>query len=630
MYFKNEDNIILFHLYIHLIKVNMKFSLKSLFKPKPLILLTIVIILLWKVYLSLYVNNDHSRNISQGISINHISSKSNISRIVEDVHITSNELSNLMSQESNNMTESNVYEVIISDSEAIATEDSVNWCKETQQNYHVKPGTSWGNLIDNQLRDKWKDLECNSLVNLANTGVVSCSDIIGEKFIQSWKKSKISICGNDSNIISTDSDYCLVSIHDNFLCHFHQLVFDFNKMSNELGSNKRKFGNDFALIYNCDFQESKFNSISSMIKKYIPSINFQSRSLNIASSCDVVINDPVVLISHDSVQNFGHMFEDILNVFLTLEVNSLNSKEVVLLNIDGLRQGNVLLGAGHFILDSKYPDDLMQSPFRLIYQILFKDIIKPIVNTKFCFNSSIYFFPIPIKAFLWEKFEIFDKCSSQLQPSYIYRKFIVDYHTKMLSYKSKNTNFLIENNNNIFTHPKIRYIKSSGSKSETLRLLIVTRKLVTSSKTREIAARAFANIDDIIDSIKKTFQDIELFIVDFSDISFELQVTLAYNIDIMIGFHGAGINHFFHMNYLRSHCCGVIELFPQKKGKLCVKEVCRYYLRQAHGNHARYLGYKYIPLISDDDSFTESGTIVNIQNLEQTISTMMKMLAPNS
>jgi hypothetical protein len=158
--------------------------------------------------------------------------------------------------------------------------------------------------------------------------------------------------------------------------------------------------------------------------------------------------------------------------------------------------------------------------------------------------------------------------------------------------------------------------------SRAIRVLLVTRKQVTSSRTKEISARAFANPDAVISGLtsklKTSDWKYQLIVADFADLAFDhqvscirspaitmpslrmvslMQVALTNSIDILVGFHGAGMNHFFHMNYTRSSCCGVIELFPQASG--CDRTngmVCTYHKRKAHGNHARYLGYEYIDI----------------------------------
>ena len=106
------------------------------------------------------------------------------------------------------------------------------------------------------------------------------------------------------------------------------------------------------------------------------------------------------------------------------------------------------------------------------------------------------------------------------------------------------------------------------------------------------------------------------------------QVALAHSVDIIIGFHGAGMSHMFHMNPERSRCvtedywfqatltaardswlihlhcwnryrcCGTVEIFPQTKG--CGDwnfYVCGYAKRQGNANQARYLGQQYAPFV---------------------------------
>jgi hypothetical protein len=154
------------------------------------------------------------------------------------------------------------------------------------------------------------------------------------------------------------------------------------------------------------------------------------------SRCDVTINDPSVIISHDSVLNLGHMFEDILNVWLTIMLNNdtiASTKFINLISIDGLRPGNILQGAGHHILDTLYIDSL--GLFHQIYDVLFKKVISAAQlwgprkdyrdsNTpgkRVCFTKPVYFYPMPLKAFLWDKFEVLDPCSLKLRVSRSYK-----------------------------------------------------------------------------------------------------------------------------------------------------------------------------------------------------------------
>ena len=359
--------------------------------------------------------------------------------------------------------------------------------------------------------------------------------------------------------------------------------YELNHIKNRLPS-IRTFEKDFATSYCPINNNNKGMNIPQQLKAHFPKLQLKpidSNNIN-DPTCDIYYNESVVIISHDSILNLGHMFEDILNVFLTLELNNLDSKNINLLNIDGLRPGNILKGSGHHILDTLYQDSF--GSFQQIYQTLFKSIIsvseiwgkrtlisdETIPGKKVCFTNKVYMFPMPLKAFLWDKFEIIDECSLQLQPSYIYRKFITIYQ----NYWNKYSNLIqlkqqISNNNviqyfsSINNHSNSNINSISMIKKDIFRILLITRKQVTSSNTNEIKARAFANSNEIIEMIKlkiltNSYQNvmnmdmnIELYVCDFEDITFEMQVALANSIDLMIGFHGAGMNHFFHLDYQR-------------------------------------------------------------------------------
>ena len=52
-------------------------------------------------------------------------------------------------------------------------------------------------------------------------------------------------------------------------------------------------------------------------------------------------------------------------------------------------------------------------------------------------------------------------------------------------------------------------------------------------------------VRQVLQKARAHFQLIE---VDFAELSLEDQVGLASTVDVLVGFHGAGINHMFHMD----------------------------------------------------------------------------------
>eukprot|EP01042_Synura_sphagnicola_P005857 gene5857-7473_t len=163
-----------------------------------------------------------------------------------------------------------------------------------------------------------------------------------------------------------------------------------------------------------------------------------------------------------------------------------------------------------------------------------------------------------------------------------------------------------------------------------IRILISTRKNVTSSRTAAIHSRTYANLDQILQSLRTMAHQVEILQVDFGDHPIPRQVALAHSVDIIIGFHGAGMSHMFHMNPERSRCCGVVELFPQPKG--CNDwnfDVCDFAKRQGYANQARYLGLLYAPFVCSPDSHQSNGSVVDPERLRGTVEDMIVALLYN-
>ena len=143
-----------------------------------------------------------------------------------------------------------------------------------------------------------------------------------------------------------------------------------------------------------------------------------------------------------------------------------------------------------------------------------------------------------------------------------------------------------------------------------VRVLFMTRR-PDKLKRLEFVARHLVNEREVIAALQHSLKAThDIVPVDFSSMSFKKQVLSAYDADILLGFHGAGSNHMFHMNSQREGCCGVIEVFPQRN--TCEGEedsnVCAMALREGHGNHARYLGYEFDMIVAEDDSFQRPPT----------------------
>jgi len=105
-----------------------------------------------------------------------------------------------------------------------------------------------------------------------------------------------------------------------------------------------------------------------------------------------------------------------------------------------------------------------------------------------------------------------------------------------------------------------------------LRVLFIVRKNVTSGSTPAILARYMLNVQEVLRELAH-MRAVELYVVDMEDhtlpdqvgryarfvlgnvlLSYCVdpsQISLVSGADILMGFHGAGISHYFHLNPLR-------------------------------------------------------------------------------
>jgi hypothetical protein len=172
------------------------------------------------------------------------------------------------------------------------------------------------------------------------------------------------------------------------------------------------------LTISCDLNGiMEQNSHLVAMQEYIPELEFSSKVYQQDSmSCAFTMKDPVLIVSHDSVFNLGHLFEDVLNWWMVAKLNKLETKSLAVLNIDGLRPTTIHMGRGRFF--NMPPDTL--GPFADIFKVLFKEAYSLAGNFTqdkgyICFEQGAYLMPSPVKAFLWEKFEVADPCSKKLR-----------------------------------------------------------------------------------------------------------------------------------------------------------------------------------------------------------------------
>ena len=82
-----------------------------------------------------------------------------------------------------------------------------------------------------------------------------------------------------------------------------------------------------------------------------------------------------------------------------------------------------------------------------------------------------------------------------------------------------------------------------------IRLLLITRKIATSGTTNEILARAFANLPEIVSSLRKLIKgkhlhdSVTLIVADFADIPFVEQVRVLKLRSLLFLYHLNIVSH---------------------------------------------------------------------------------------
>ena len=559
------------------------------------------------------------------------------------------------------------------------------FCFDLMNHYGILPGKKWGLLRDRDLMSKWKMQDCPGIIEFGR--VRTCDEVIGYKFMHQWKANEYLLCrraGNSSNTssyggfgggsrIRQGDHVCRQAPFApfNIQCSFSSLKIDFKKSNLSEKKSLRMFYPGFTSV-NCDQGEMPEN-FRVIFDRFFPGFelnngSFSSTNNGVDDVCDVRVTQPTLVACFDHVGNLGHLFEDVINHWLSSELAGVDRKKTLFVNIQGLRDRTVERGYGRHVQNRTHPDDI--GFYRPIFDVLFGAVAIPStdwVDKVVCFENGLHTYNMPLKGFLWENFGNTDRCAITESPSYLYQKFQSDYMTSwseksefrnglknLVEYfiaKAASNQPLLMSNVFLFSKPTINnspaydYNISSGGyhydngpattpsifhrDNNIIRILLVLRRAV--SPTMHFASRVMANSEDVIQSLQnvlKTFRkrqrhvDTQLVIADFASMNdFVSQVILSHSISIMIGFHGAGINHMFHMTPGgRKYCCGLIELFPEMK--------TQFVGRVGHGNYARLLGFHYLPFYADNGSYVveRNGTVLRADLLAKRLRIMLRLL----
>ena len=453
----------------------------------------------------------------------------------------------------------------------LTNKNDVIKCKEYEEKFNVKIGKHWGGL-PKHLQNEWSSKKCNELINLGYK--VSCDEDWGWSFLNNWL--------NDNRIKIISSDYshvtCATNYKSNTFCKLQNVTLDFSKL--KLATDiTRKFEDGFVTIYD----KNGGNNL-----KYLSDIpgTIIDRTGNIPK-CDIYETKPTFIVSNDDIFNLGHYMNDVMSIWSMLVMSNRNSKNSLLINIDGVRKFGPATGPGndpHRIMVSNQPD--IHGPFINYYKSWFHDILKGIdykIN-KVCFKE-LYFQPFGVPWF-WNDWGVINNCA-KLASSPLYQSFNTFLRKRWLLY----------------------YGTNSLPLPDKKKIHIVIENRIDNKYHPEGNARLIANINEIYVKLSR-LPNVKITVQNFGNITFQQQVALAHSASILISMHGAGTTHIFHSAIGEINCCALIELRPFHHDFINA---------EGYQNLARMLGIHYYQYLSPMGMQNSKGTIVNAEKLIELI-----------
>ena len=89
---------------------------------------------------------------------------------------------------------------------------------------------------------------------------------------------------------------------------------------------------------------------------------------NKANKCDIIETRPAFVLSNDDIFNLGHYINDVMNVWNMLMLSGVDSKDAILVNIDGLRSGGPAGGLPNRMMVPSEPDT--HGPYAGYYEVM--------------------------------------------------------------------------------------------------------------------------------------------------------------------------------------------------------------------------------------------------------------------
>lgn len=340
------------------------------------------------------------------------------------------------------------------------------------------------------------------------------------------------------------------------------------------------------------------------------------------AKCDYVFNESVIVYSHDNILHLGHTMNDMLNIWSLLFLSDLSNESLVsLLNIDGFRRGK------------NHNDKLLQ--FASHYHSRFHNVFGIIdfpAYSKLCFRKLILP-PKPMLLFMGDKSsrssaDVIHTSSLNCLKSTIndisndrtaainslFQKWNLDFRS-LYGNSNKQRVPLLSVDDNIF---QIGVLNMRRYSSGLMKMKISNITELSSFIKKTFSTLTdFVKLDSTLTMLNLDIKSIRVIEIDLSSLSLSQQIQLIAKSNMIIGFHGSGINALsLHMSIGSERCCGVIEIFSQSSSiKTQLKQEMYYH------NAAQSIGSHYQSVLANMNEMTIS--IHEIQNLLLQISINM-------
>jgi hypothetical protein len=220
--------------------------------------------------------------------------------------------------------------------------------------------------------------------------------------------------------------------------------------------------------------------------------------------CDVIERRPTFVLSNDDIFNLGHYYNDVMGIWGMLTMAGVDSKQAVLLNIDGLRAGGPAGVGTHRIMVPGKPDE--HGPYIGYFKSWFADIHKAVdFGTKKVCYKELYLPPMPGVPWFWNDWGQVNDCSVQA-PSPLYQSY------------------------NLFMRGHWKAVYGAASlpnpPADVVHVVIEVRAINPNKRNNHSSARHIANLAALIEALQK-IPGVKVTAQDFAKISFEQQVMFS-------------------------------------------------------------------------------------------------------